>query len=80
MLRILFFSWARSLAGVAEISLPLYEASCPAALWRCLIQRFPEFATLRETARVARNCEFVSEEDSFSDGDEIAIIPPVSGG
>ena len=30
--------------------------------------------------RVARNCEFVEESQILEDGDELALLPPVSGG
>ena len=80
MIRVLFFSHAKSIAGRPEISLPPEDARDVAALWSSLIELFPEFTTIRDSSRVARNCEFANVGDRFSDGDEIAIIPPVSGG
>lgn len=80
MIRILFFAQARHLTGISEISLSFQDAPCGAELWRYLLERFPGLDSLRETCRLARNCEFVSEDETFADGDEIAIIPPVSGG
>ena len=40
---------------------------------------FPEFKKLSSLA-VAVNNEYAEENDALKDGDEIAIIPPVSGG
>ena len=80
MVQVLFFSQARSAVGLSEISLTLEEAPDASHLWRCLVDRFPKISTIRETSRLARNCEFLQGNECFSDGDEIAIIPPVSGG
>jgi molybdopterin converting factor subunit 1 len=80
MIRILFFAQARSVAGGSELSLSLDEAPDVARLWGCLVGRFPGLAAMRETARLARNSEFAQENEAFCAGDEIAIIPPVSGG
>lgn len=43
-------------------------------------EKYPEAAPHLEIARVAVNQEFVDISHPLSDGDEVAIIPPVSGG
>jgi molybdopterin synthase sulfur carrier subunit len=40
----------------------------------------PEFAALVQTCRIWRNGEPALEEDPVTDRDEVAILPPVSGG
>ena len=40
----------------------------------------PDFAGLVQSCRVWRNGEPALEDDPVSDGDEVAILPPVSGG
>ena len=40
----------------------------------------PEFAALVQTCRVWRNGEPATDDDPVDDHDEVAILPPVSGG
>ncbi|MFZ2905729.1 MAG: MoaD/ThiS family protein, partial [Cyclobacteriaceae bacterium] len=44
-----------------------------------LFQRFPQFADLK-SLYIARNNEYALDEAVLKDNDEIALIPPVSGG
>ncbi|WP_068501808.1 molybdopterin converting factor subunit 1 [Paenibacillus kribbensis] len=50
------------------------------ALKSLLSERFPEAAAQLQSAFVARNQAYVAPEELISIHDEIAIIPPVSGG
>jgi molybdopterin converting factor small subunit len=44
-------------------------------------ERFgPEFAALVQQCRVWRNGDPAERDDAVTDGDEVAILPPVSGG
>jgi sulfur-carrier protein len=45
-----------------------------------LIAEHPQLATWREVTRFGVNLEFVPEETLLQDGDEVVLIPPVSGG
>lgn len=49
-------------------------------LWAILVDRHPALEGLRGHLRIARNREFVDGEVGLEPGDEIAVIPPVSGG
>ena len=40
----------------------------------------PDFAALVQTCRVWRNGEPALDDDEVGPGDEVAILPPVSGG
>jgi molybdopterin converting factor small subunit len=48
--------------------------------WNELTARFPELAPMRPTIRLARDGEFLDGSGHVQPGDEIALIPPVSGG
>ncbi len=78
-MHILFFAQAADAAGTREYrpDLPLADLE---TLWVDLLTRFPELEPLRPTIRIARNGEYVREGELFRHGDEIALIPPVSGG
>lgn len=45
-----------------------------------LMQRHPEIKILFPHLRFAVNCEFVELQHTLKDTDEVALIPPVSGG
>lgn len=49
-------------------------------LWQILISARPELEAFRSTTRLARNGEYADANTRFHDTDEVALIPPVSGG
>jgi len=80
LLRVRFFGPVRTLLKLDGFDLAC-PAPCPAeAFWRELLARFPEVEMLRPGIRLARNGEFLGENENLQPGDEVALIPPVSGG
>ena len=79
-LKVLFFSTARAAAGTAETAVPCTEAQDESALWNYLLSTHPGLVSIRGQLRLARNGEFAQSGESFQPGDEVAVIPPVSGG
>jgi molybdopterin converting factor small subunit len=79
-LRVRFFGPVRSRlkTDACEIAWPA-DASAD-EFWTRLISQFPEIASARPTTRLARNGEFLGENERLHPGDEVALIPPVSGG
>jgi molybdopterin synthase sulfur carrier subunit len=83
-MKVLYFAWVRSKIGLAEesVSLPQgVESVGQFLLW--LKGRGPGFAeALKDTKfiRVAVNQEFATDDVRLSDGDEVALFPPVTGG
>lgn len=49
-------------------------------LWRKLTEAHPGLSPYRGSVRLARNSEYVGSDALFTDADEVALIPPVSGG
>lgn len=78
MIRVLYFAALRDAAGCAEESVAAGEGSLR-ALYELLARRHG-FALPIERVRVARNGEFARWDDAVAAGDEIAFLPPVSGG
>ncbi|MEX2117743.1 MAG: molybdopterin converting factor subunit 1 [Bacteroidota bacterium] len=78
--RIKLFSLARDLAGFSEQMVDLGRDPRAGAVLEYLSQRNPEFADWRSSIRIAVNQEYVSIEHALNEGDEVAVIPPVSGG
>lgn len=78
-MRVLLFGHLKSLAGCSECDLPADDITAD-ELWTQLLARFPAFAQSRPRTRIACNGEFATPDARFSGRDEIALIPPVSGG
>jgi molybdopterin converting factor small subunit len=51
-----------------------------AELWPVLVDLHPGLAPMRDTLAFAVNGEYARMEDAVSPGDEVAVLPPVSGG
>ncbi|WCJ57975.1 MoaD/ThiS family protein [Fontisphaera persica] len=79
-MRILLFAQLKDAAGCAEIQWPAPAALTVSELWEQLLREHPALAPYRPTVRLARNGEYVSAGALFHPGDEVALIPPVSGG
>lgn len=65
----------KTLLGFAEIGLPLPD---PPSLKELL--KHPCFSALPKEALLAVNKKFAGPDDALSPGDEVAVMPPVSGG
>lgn len=79
-MRILFFSHLQDVAGRKDWE---FSVSAPMAgdqLWAKLLREIPALAGYRQNVRLARNWEYADAETLFGDADEVALIPPVSGG
>jgi molybdopterin synthase catalytic subunit len=78
--RVRLFAIQRELAGAREIALELAPGATIEAAWAALVERHPVLASGRPAVRFARNGEYADPETRLGNGDELAIIPPVSGG
>jgi molybdopterin converting factor subunit 1 len=79
-MRVLFFAQLKDATGCNAVEL---EAALPLnaqQLWTELMQRFPALAAHRPNVRLARNWEYAAPGTTFANHDEVALIPPVSGG
>ena len=74
------FAIARERAGMGETSLELPPGATVAQALNELAQRFPKLSAVLERSLVAVNREYAERHCSLSNGDELAVIPPVSGG
>lgn len=79
-IRVRLFAIQRELAGAREVALELAPGATVEGAWAALIERHPVLAPGRPSVRFARNGEYTDPETALADGDELAIIPPVSGG
>lgn len=81
-LKVLFFGAARQAVNRAEATVPCEEGirMDAGAVWEKLIHEYPPLEPLRSSTRMARNFEYLPDDGLVMAGDEIALIPPVSGG
>jgi len=77
---VLLFGSLREAAGAKELAVSLPEGSSVAALTALLARDHAAFARLPGRVRVSVNYEVVEETRALRDGDEVAYLPPVSGG
>lgn len=78
--RVRLFAIQRELAGTREVVLELADGATVEAAWAALVARYPVLAPGRPSMRFARNGEYADPETVLDDGDEVAMVPPVSGG
>ena len=78
--RVRLFAMQRELAGTRQVELELPDGGTIEAAWNGLITRFPVLAPGRSAVRFARNGDYAAADVALADGDEVAMIPPVSGG
>jgi molybdopterin synthase catalytic subunit len=78
--RVRLFAIQRELAGTREVPIELPAGSTIGDAWDALVVRFPQLAPGRDYVRFARNAAYAPATAELADGDELALIPPVSGG
>jgi molybdopterin converting factor subunit 1 len=78
--RVRLFAIQRELAGTRELTLALDDGADVEAAWSAVAERFPVLAPGRPSLRFARNGDYAEPATPLVDGDEVALIPPVSGG
>ncbi len=75
-----FFASVRERLGRREGELTLPEGATVSDVWTALSSQHPDLAELGASISFAVNQEYVDTAHCLRDGDEVALIPPVSGG
>ena len=78
--KVRFFAALREMLGASELSLELADGQTVGDLYRELCDRYPRLAEYGSILLYSVNAEYVSPDHALRDGDEVAFIPPVSGG
>ena len=78
--KVLFFGLTHDLTGFAQEQLDLPEGETLDGLWRRYEVRFPSLSSVAHSLLVSVNEEIAPRSRDLHDGDEVAFMPPVSGG
>jgi sulfur-carrier protein len=78
--KVLFFGRLKEIVGRAEQSVDLAEGAPIEALFAHFGASYPELARYRSSLVASRNQEFAAWSTPLVSGDEVAFLPPVSGG
>jgi molybdopterin converting factor subunit 1 len=79
-LKVLFFGRVRELTGFSEEIADAPHGATLADLFEQYAVRFPKLQGFRASLVASRNQEFAAWDTPLATGDEIAFLPPVSGG
>lgn len=79
-IRVLFFGALKDVTGCAEQVVELAAGADLNALYTQMEGHYPGLARHRRSLMFSRNREFVDQREPLADGDEVALLPPVSGG
>jgi molybdopterin converting factor subunit 1 len=74
------FARLRDIAGAAELTRDIAQGATIGTVWRQLAGEYPELGQYERSISSAVNADYARMDHVLSDGDEVAFLPPVSGG
>jgi molybdopterin converting factor subunit 1 len=74
------FARLRDLAGSGELVRDVANPATVETVWRSLVDEMPDLGAYERTMSVAVNADYSKMSAKVHDGDEVAFLPPVSGG
>ncbi len=78
--RVLFFGAARDAVGNDSLEIQINSEATVASAFAQLLADYPALARFGKSLLLAVNQEYALPDREISDGDELAVLPPVSGG
>jgi molybdopterin converting factor subunit 1 len=74
------FARLREIAGSAEMAREVASGATIGGVWRQLADEFPALEPYERSISSAVNADYARMDTELHDGDEVAFLPPVSGG
>jgi molybdopterin converting factor subunit 1 len=79
-IRVLFFASLADITGSHDTSVEASSHDNVGSIFRRYAMEYPRLEAYRSSLLCAVNSEFAGMETSVREGDEVAFLPPVSGG
>ena len=74
------FARLRDITGAAELTRDISQGATIRSVWRELAGEHPELGKYERSISSAVNADYTRMDQVLSEGDEVAFLPPVSGG
>ena len=74
------FARLRDIAGAAELTRDIAQGATIGSVWRQLAGEYPELGQYERSISSAVNADYARMDQVLREGDEVAFLPPVSGG
>ncbi len=74
------FARLKDIAGAPELTRDVPSGATIRTVWRTLVREFPAMADYEQAVSSAVNATYSRQDQVVADGDEVAFLPPVSGG
>jgi len=74
------FARLREIVGASEVARDVPDGATLGVVWDVLAVEFPALGPYRSSVSGAVNADYARMQATVSDGDEVAFLPPVSGG
>ena len=74
------FARLRDIAGASELPREVSSGATIGTVWRELAGEFPGLSQYERSMSSALNADYARMDAEVHDGDEVAFLPPVSGG
>lgn len=74
------FARLREIAGASEMAREVAPGATIGSVWRQLAGEFPALEPYERSVSSALNADYARMDTALRDGDEVAFLPPVSGG
>jgi molybdopterin synthase sulfur carrier subunit len=78
--KVRLFARLRDIAGSAELDREVPTGATAQQVWRMLTAEFPEMSKYDSSISTAINTDYAKITSVLADNDEVAFLPPVSGG
>jgi molybdopterin converting factor subunit 1 len=74
------FARLRDIAGAAELTRNVSSDATIGSIWQGLVAEHPALAEYERSISTAVNADYARMDHAVQEGDEVAFLPPVSGG
>ena len=74
------FARLRDIAGTADLAREVAPGATIGSVWRQLAREYPALGPYERAISSAVNADYARMDTPLCEGDEVAFLPPVSGG